>query len=146
MDELFAVVEDKSSRTKFQFAMIRGEMQAGFARMAGERNEKTNSRSSERIVIERGKRVIGEGTVQGAREGDEMRIDSYGMSQPRETPWVHLCLMKLDMPIFNGEISNDPDGWIRRVERYFPINRLPEKEKVEAAELCFEGESLNWHH
>ena len=48
---------------------------------------------------------------------------------------------KLDMPLFSGE---DPIGWIFRAERYFKVNRVTEKEKLDAAVLCFENRALNW--
>ncbi|KAH9751882.1 phosphatidylinositol N-acetylglucosaminyltransferase subunit A [Citrus sinensis] len=43
---------------------------------------------------------------------------------------------KLKMPIFEGE---DAYGWVYRVECYFTINGLSEREKLMAAALCLEG-------
>ncbi|KAL9409374.1 hypothetical protein AB3S75_047714 [Citrus x aurantiifolia] len=43
------------------------------------------------------------------------------------------------MPIFEGE---DAYGWVYRVERYFTINGLSEREKLMAATLCLEGRRL----
>lgn len=45
------------------------------------------------------------------------------------------------MSVFDG---TDPDGWIFKVERYFIINRLTEKEKWDAAAMCLDGDALAW--
>lgn len=47
------------------------------------------------------------------------------------------------MPIFKGEDGENPNGWIHRVERYFVVNRLSEKDKLDIAVLWLEGEALN---
>lgn len=49
---------------------------------------------------------------------------------------------KIDMPLFDG---NSPDGCILRVERYFAFYCLSEEEKLEAAVVAMEGESLQWY-
>ena len=43
-------------------------------------------------------------------------------------------------------VSNDPEGWLFRVERYFEINRLTPMEKLHAAVVCLEGEALAWYY
>lgn len=48
---------------------------------------------------------------------------------------------KLDMPLFSSE---EPLGWIFRVERYFKVNKVPDFDKLDATVLCFEGRALNW--
>lgn len=49
---------------------------------------------------------------------------------------------KLELPVFEG---HDVLGWLNRAERYFRINRLTEREGLEAIELCLEGEALTWY-
>ena len=63
----------------------------------------------------------------------------------RDVPLFDMRLRKLEIPIFKGEIGEDPLGWFHRVERYFVVNRLSEKDKLDAAVLCLEGEALEWH-
>ncbi|TYJ97047.1 aminoacyl-tRNA ligase [Cucumis melo var. makuwa] len=53
-------------------------------------------------------------------------------------------LRKLEVPIFKGEECKSVDGWLHRVERYFMVNRLTEKDKLDVAVLCWEGEALDW--
>ncbi|XP_038904464.1 uncharacterized protein LOC120090832 [Benincasa hispida] len=86
------------------------------------------SGSSEKTVMDRGK--------QPARED---------VGERREVLLFDMRLRKLEIPIFKGEIGEDPMGWFHRVERYFVVNRLSEKDKIEAAILCLEGEALEWH-
>ncbi|CAO2813620.1 unnamed protein product [Amaranthus hypochondriacus] len=43
--------------------------------------------------------------------------------------------------MFNGE---NPDSWIRKVEKYFSFYQLGEREKLEAAAVSFEGEAEIW--
>ena len=50
-------------------------------------------------------------------------------------------LRKLDMPIFSGE---DPLGWVFRMERYFKIGKIDDKERLDAAILGLENRALNW--
>lgn len=66
-------------------------------------------------------------------------------SNTKEVPLFDMCLRKLDVPIFKGEERENPFGWFNRVERYFVVNRFPEKDKIDAAVLCLEGEALEWH-
>lgn len=49
------------------------------------------------------------------------------------------------MSIFKGEVEENVDGWLNQVERYFIVNRLMEKDKLDAAVLCLEGEALDWY-
>lgn len=46
------------------------------------------------------------------------------------------------MPIFS---SDDPSGWLFRVERYFILNHMVESEKITAAVVCLEGKALGWY-
>lgn len=71
------------------------------------------------------------GETEHEKEKDDHEGDNVDFSSFR----------KLDMPLFCGE---DPLGWIFRVERYFKVNRVAEKEKLDAALLCFEQRALNW--
>lgn len=61
-----------------------------------------------------------------------------GQAQFGVDAWV----TKLKMPIFKGE---DAYGWIYRVERYFVIIGLTEREKLMAAALCLDGKALTWY-
>lgn len=104
--------------------------------------------SSERTVTNKGKGVMDDHPrpkVKEKEDGLTENAEGSTKSSTRESPWADLRLRKLDMPIFKGEEDEDPDGWIHRVERYFVINGLPEKEKLEAAGMCLEEEALDWH-
>ena len=48
---------------------------------------------------------------------------------------------KLKMHIFEG---GDAYGWVYRVECYFTINGLSERETLMAVALCLEGKALAW--
>ena len=48
---------------------------------------------------------------------------------------------KLKMLIFEGENAH---GWVFRVERYFAINGLSQREKLMAVALCLEGKTRMW--
>lgn len=48
---------------------------------------------------------------------------------------------QLDLLVFDGE---DAINWIFKVERYFDINLLMEKEKLVAVGVCMKGEALSW--
>ncbi|PHT59781.1 Protein TRI1 [Capsicum baccatum] len=43
---------------------------------------------------------------------------------------------RLELPLFS---SDNPYGWLNRAERYFHFNGIDDKEKLEAAAVCFEG-------
>lgn len=47
----------------------------------------------------------------------------------------------MEIPVFSGD---DPHGWIIRVERYFRINGVREREKLDAVVIAMEGRALNW--
>ncbi|KAF3623546.1 putative upstream activation factor subunit spp27-like isoform X2 [Capsicum annuum] len=47
---------------------------------------------------------------------------------------------RLELPLFS---SDNPYGWLNRAERYFHFNGIDDKEKLEAAAVCFEGRALN---
>ena len=64
----------------------------------------------------------------------ETGVDSGGWRPPMVRNWVGQTqfgvdsrVRKLKMPIFEGE---DAYGWVYRVERYFTINGLSEREKL----------------
>ncbi|KAL2460735.1 Mediator of RNA polymerase II transcription subunit 25 [Abeliophyllum distichum] len=48
---------------------------------------------------------------------------------------------RLEMPVFEGL---DPDGWIYKAERYFAINQIVDKKRMEAIVVCLDGEALAW--
>lgn len=48
---------------------------------------------------------------------------------------------RVEMPVFDGE---NPDGWIFRAERYYAMNRMTEREKLDIAVVSLEGEALAW--
>ena len=48
---------------------------------------------------------------------------------------------KLDMPLFDGQ---NRDGWIPREERFFQFYKLSEEDKVEAAVVALDGDTLFW--
>ena len=43
---------------------------------------------------------------------------------------------RLDFPTYYGE---DPDGGLMKAEKYFSFYHLSDREKLEAAVICFEG-------
>lgn len=54
-------------------------------------------------------------------------------------------LRKLEVPILKGEEEENVDGWLHRVEHYFVVNRLTERDKLDARMLCLGGETLDWY-
>ena len=46
------------------------------------------------------------------------------------------------MPLFDG---SDPDGWLSKAKRFFKINRMGEREKLDAIMVNMEGEALTWY-
>lgn len=70
---------------------------------------------------------------------------SSSEKERREVPLFDMRLRKLEIPIFKGEVGEDPIGYFHRVEWYFVVNRMTEKDKLDAAVLCLEGEALEWH-
>ncbi|KAJ9566192.1 hypothetical protein OSB04_002158 [Centaurea solstitialis] len=46
---------------------------------------------------------------------------------------------KLEIPTFDGK---DPDGWILRADKYFALNQLSQKEKIDVSFIAFEGDAL----
>ncbi|CAH1449498.1 unnamed protein product [Lactuca virosa] len=49
---------------------------------------------------------------------------------------------KLKAPIFEGE---DVYGWIYRVERFFEVQGIDEKDQLRAATICLDGSTLLWY-
>lgn len=49
---------------------------------------------------------------------------------------------RLEIPIFKGE---DAYGWLVRVERYFQLNGVRVRDKLEAVVLALEDKALNWY-
>lgn len=54
-------------------------------------------------------------------------------------------LRKLEVPIFKGEVDENVDGWLHRVERYFVVNRLTGWDQLNVAILYLEREVLDWY-
>ena len=48
---------------------------------------------------------------------------------------------KLDFPFFSSE---DLDGWVFKVERYFRLNPITEDVKMETMAIAMEGKALAW--
>lgn len=55
-------------------------------------------------------------------------------------------LRELEVSIFKGAEGEDPHGWLHRLERYFVVNWLTDKDELDVIVLCLEGEALKWHH
>lgn len=49
---------------------------------------------------------------------------------------------RLEIPIFKGE---DAYGWLVRVERYFHLNGVKVRDKLDAVVLAMEDKALNWY-
>ena len=52
-----------------------------------------------------------------------------------------ICNRRLKILIFIGE---DPFSWLAKAKRYFLINGITDKEKVQSVMVCLEGASLGW--
>lgn len=91
---------------------------------------------SERTVTNKGKQPATEGTEQ---------LGSKSEKDKREIPLFDMHSRKLKIPIFKREVGDDPFGWFHRVERYFVVNQLTKKDKLDVTVLCLEGEALEWH-
>ncbi|CAJ2638342.1 unnamed protein product [Trifolium pratense] len=48
---------------------------------------------------------------------------------------------KLEIPIFKGD---DAYGWLVRIERYFRLNEVRVRDKLDAAVIALEDKALNW--
>ncbi|KAK9028762.1 hypothetical protein V6N11_025909 [Hibiscus sabdariffa] len=48
---------------------------------------------------------------------------------------------RLELPVFTGE---NPYRWLNRAERYFHLNGIGEKDKLEATAICLDSKALNW--
>lgn len=55
-------------------------------------------------------------------------------------------LQKFEVSIFEGEEGENVDGWLHHVERYFMVNWVTKRDKLDVAILCLEGEALDWYH
>lgn len=101
------------------------------------------STSSKRTVTDKGKGVA-KSTSKESMKGIE---EEGGIHTPgnKEIPLFDRRLQKLEVPIFKGEKDKNPNGWLHKVERYFVVNRLSEKDKLDVVVLCLEGEVLDWY-
>lgn len=68
-------------------------------------------------------------------------MEEFRQSVEKNSEKTQSTVRKLDFPFFFGE---DPDGWVNKVERYFDVYQLSEKEKMGAASLGLEGDALAW--
>lgn len=41
----------------------------------------------------------------------------------------------MEVPVFRGEVEENVNGWLHQVERYFVVNRLTERDKLDATVL-----------
>lgn len=48
---------------------------------------------------------------------------------------------RLELPLFNRDEALD---WVSKIERYFTVNRLTEREKLMTAGIGMEGDALHW--
>ena len=46
------------------------------------------------------------------------------------------------MPFVDGF---NPDGWVSRAKRFFKINQMGEREKLDTVMVNMEGEALTWY-
>ncbi|WVZ18618.1 hypothetical protein V8G54_005940 [Vigna mungo] len=96
-----------------------------FMRMFGERGRNTASH-----------REGSEDSVNGIR--GERREDDEEDTRGAQPNWVK----RVDLPTFEGI---DPLGWISRVEKFFEIQKVTEKEKLRLAYVCMEGSASYWY-
>lgn len=72
-----------------------------------------------------------EGTVEDRRVEGDMN----GRNQR------DLQYRRLELPLFNRDEALD---WVSKIERYFTVNRLTEREKLMTAGIGTEGDALHW--
>ncbi|XP_045799541.1 uncharacterized protein LOC123893785 [Trifolium pratense] len=63
-----------------------------------------------------------------------------GESRPR-FPRYQGHRRKLEIPIFKGD---DAYGWLVRIERYFRLNEVRVRDKLDAAVIALEDKAINW--
>lgn len=69
-----------------------------------------------------------------------MSVKHFNIEQTKESyDWRRV--RKLEIPVFSGE---NPDGWLYHAERYFEVNGLTEKEKLNVVGINLDGEALSW--
>ena len=109
------------------------------------------STSSEKTITDKGKGIMNKEQVHEEKSEQETNpMVDEGVGVPC-APNIHEILLSdmrlriLEVPIFKGDEEGNVDGWLHRVERYFVVNRLTERDKLDAAVLCLEGEALDWY-
>lgn len=113
-------------------------------RIVGMIRESEKTESSERTRIDNGKKLIDIESKE--KEGNSNTHNEVGtLTGVRGIPLFDMRLRKLELPIFKREVSEGPDGWLHCVERYFIVNQLMKRDKLEAAVLCLEDAALSWH-
>ena len=77
------------------------------------------------------------------------REDTLGVGQDMSESSVAQTTLRLDhryrkleMLIFSGE---NPDEWLLKAESFFDIHKFSEAERLEAAVVAFEGDTLLWY-
>lgn len=137
VEESQAKVDDSVKEQKNITAVLVAlttEVKAISSKLGERREENTPISIPERSVLEQ----------ERSNDGETMAIlEEFRQSVERNRERGNYNVRKLDFPIFSGD---DPDGWVGKVERYFEVYQLSEKEKLGAASLGLEGDALSWFH
>ncbi|KAF1891370.1 hypothetical protein Lal_00017002 [Lupinus albus] len=92
--------------------------------------EKMLAAIATKLGISKGATSIGDGS------------ENEGEVQRHKTHQNHDRWHKLEIPIFLGE---DAYGWVQKLERYFTLKAISEKERMQATMVALEGKALNWY-
>lgn len=60
----------------------------------------------------------------------------------REVPLIDKRLRKLEMHVYKGEELKETDRWFYQLERYFEVNQLLEKDKLDDGVMCLDDDAL----
>ncbi|KAF1897044.1 hypothetical protein Lal_00034746 [Lupinus albus] len=92
--------------------------------------EKMLAAIATKLGISKGATSVGDGSE------NEGEVGSHKTHQNHDR-W-----RKLEIPIFLGE---DAYGWVHKLERYFTLKAISEKERMQATMVALEGKALSWY-
>ncbi|GKD91842.1 ankyrin repeat-containing protein, partial [Tanacetum coccineum] len=87
----------------------------------------------------RGKGLVNENSFEDYSQFEESNTLHHGNKSNHH--WADYRMLKLKMPLFDGE---DSHGWIYKVERYFEVQDIQPREQLRAAILYIVGQALSW--
>ncbi|KAF1883871.1 hypothetical protein Lal_00038364 [Lupinus albus] len=92
--------------------------------------EKMLAAIATKLGISKGATSVGDGS------------ENEGEVESHKTHQNHDRWRKLEIPIFLGE---DAYGWVHKLERYFTLKAISEKERMQATMVALEGKALSWY-